>query len=64
MSEWLIKAQLRKGDDWVSILHELVPKVPLPPETDFQLVTTASPTGGFVTKVEGLNISLGTPPYY
>ena len=52
MSEWLIKAQLRKGDDWVSILHELVPKVPLPPETDFQLVTTASPTGGFVTKVE------------
>ena len=50
-SEWLINAQLRKGDDWVGILHELVPKVPLPPETGFQLVTTSTPARGFVTKV-------------
>ena len=56
--DWLVHAQRRRGDDWVGILHELVPKVPLSLETGFQLVTTSAPTGGFVTKVEGLDISL------
>ena len=56
--DWLANAQRRRGDDWVGILHELLPKIPLPSTTQLQLVTTSAPTGGFVTKVVGLNISL------
>ena len=42
--EWLARAQIRKGEDWVSILHELIPKIPLPPDAELHLVTTAAPT--------------------
>ena len=56
--DWLANAQRRRGDDWVGILHELVPKVPLSLAAGFQLVTTSAPTGGFVTKVEGLDITV------
>ena len=56
--DWLVNAQRRRGEDWVGILHELVPKLPLPPATQLRLVTNSAPTGGFVTKVEGLDISL------
>ena len=56
--DWLVNAQRRRGDDWVGILHELVPKIPLPSATQLRLVTTSAPTGGFVTKVEGLDITV------
>ena len=59
---WLAKAQTRKGEDWVSILHELIPKIPLPPDAELHLVTTAAPAGGFVTKVEGLSVAFETAP--
>ena len=56
--DWLVNAQRRRGEDWVGILHELVPKIPLPSATQLRLVTTSTPTGGFVTKVEGLDITV------
>ena len=56
--DWLLDAQRRRGEDWVGILYELVPKIPLPPTTQLRLVTTSAPTGGFVTRVEGLDITV------